>query len=363
MKNSTSVTATLIVRNEELRIADCLSSIQNAVDEILVVDTGSSDSTVSIAKGFGARTASFHWIDDFSAARNFALELCKTEWTLYIDADERLAASSRRPLKEEVSADWLAADVRFQPRVNYTRYRLARLFRVDPRIRFRGSIHETILPSVHAASEPNRPAIGLTEVRMDHIGYEGDLVAKHHRNLPLLEKCVLETPQRVFYWFHLTETLLGLNRLDEALEAGFTGIETGERAAAVKDRIDAAMICQMLGATMLDKGDDPIALLRRGMNLHPENFGLRLTLARRELRFGDLRLAVEIARALQSVDPDSLKPGLVAYDRGIFGRYAIEMEIAGLARLGKTTEAAALAARKALILASGGMPTGGADQR
>ena len=348
-----SVTALLIVRDEENNLDDCLQSLTNSVDEIIVVDTGSKDGTIGIARDFGARVLHFSWICDFAAARNFAIESCRTSWAFYIDADERISASSRLPFRHIIEPDWLAADILLRPKINYTRYRLARLFRIDPRIRFTGAIHETILPSLEEITgSPASSTVKLTSIEIDHYGYEGDLHAKHLRNLPLLERCIGEFPNRVFYWFHLTETLLGLGRFKDALSAGSTGLETARRFPSEKSCIDAAMISQMLSASMLDRESDPKELLKEGLRVHPANYGLQLTKARRELQFGDPAVSLKIARSLQAVAPANLIPGLIAYDRNIFGRYAAEMEIASLSRLGRLAEATRQVAAKAAKLKS-----------
>jgi hypothetical protein len=120
----------------------------------------------------------------------------------------------------------------------------------------------------------------------------------------------------------------------------------------------------MIAAAMLDRGKDPLSLLQRGLDLHPGNFGLRLTLARRELQFGDPFSSLEIARSLGQIDPDSLVPGLIAYDRDIFGRHSIEMQVASLIRLRRFQEASELVAANAPLLSpSPGVPTRSANQR
>src|SRR5476651_717597 len=85
----------MIVRNEERFLSDALTSVQGVVDEICIVDTGSTDDTVAIAESFGAKIKFFAWQDDFASARNEALAMASGAWILVLDADERLAPQSR----------------------------------------------------------------------------------------------------------------------------------------------------------------------------------------------------------------------------------------------------------------------------
>jgi tetratricopeptide (TPR) repeat protein len=87
-----SLSAALIVKNEASNLGRCLASIRDLVDEIVVVDTGSTDGTVAIAEGFGARIFQFPWTNDFAAARNESLRHCTGDWVLILDADEAIDA-------------------------------------------------------------------------------------------------------------------------------------------------------------------------------------------------------------------------------------------------------------------------------
>ncbi|WP_337872164.1 glycosyltransferase family 2 protein, partial [Ignavibacterium sp.] len=84
---SAKITLSMIVKNEERYLEDCLNSVKNVFDEIIIVDTGSTDNTLKIAEKFNAKVFHFDWINDFSAARNFALSKSTGEWILYLDAD------------------------------------------------------------------------------------------------------------------------------------------------------------------------------------------------------------------------------------------------------------------------------------
>ena len=89
----------MIVRNEERFLGDALTSVQGVVDEICIVDTGSTDGTVAIAESFGARVSQVAWREDFAWARNQALEMATGAWIFVLDADERLAPGSRDQLR------------------------------------------------------------------------------------------------------------------------------------------------------------------------------------------------------------------------------------------------------------------------
>ncbi|MBP5974452.1 glycosyltransferase family 2 protein, partial [Brasilonema sp. CT11] len=80
----------MIVKNEEATLSKCLGSVKNVVDEMVVLDTGSTDSTPQIAEKFGAKVHHFEWCNDFSAARNEALKYVTGDWILVLDADETL---------------------------------------------------------------------------------------------------------------------------------------------------------------------------------------------------------------------------------------------------------------------------------
>ncbi|MEO8669240.1 MAG: glycosyltransferase family 2 protein, partial [Bauldia sp.] len=193
------ISAALIVRNEERFLEGCLASLAGHVDDIVVVDTGSTDRTIAIAAAFGARILHSAWQNDFATPRNLGLDAATSGWILYIDADERLSVPEGHRLDEGLSDPGLvAARVGFFPRVRSTPYRELRLFRNDPRIRFEGAIHETIVPAIDALIDlGGRVSQSPAEIR--HLGYEGDLSHKYRRNLPMLRAAAIAEPQRLYY--------------------------------------------------------------------------------------------------------------------------------------------------------------------
>ena len=190
----------LIVKNEEQFLAQCLKSIHGLAQQIVVVDTGSTDRTVEIAKSFGAEIYSFAWCDDFSAARNAALEHATGDWVLMLDADEELPAAEH----ERLRADMKRAEViAFRlPLVNkgeeaHGRHCVPRFLRNAPGVHYYSRIHEQVFPSLVQLGRAwgMKTAIGAAELL--HHGYSKEIVRdrnKIERNLKLLRQAVVEFP-------------------------------------------------------------------------------------------------------------------------------------------------------------------------
>jgi glycosyltransferase involved in cell wall biosynthesis len=340
------VSAALIVKNEEPFLPGCLQSLVGRVDEVVIVDTGSTDSSPRIAVSAGARLIRFDWTGDFSAARNHGLDHCSGDWILYIDADERLETWEDRRVADLIDAEaWIGALVRFRPKSGYTRYLEPRLFRRDSRLRFSGRIHETLHVAMARLAEQQGLIIGRAAVKINHLGYDGDQSRKHPRNLPLLRQSVRANPDRVYLWYHLAETLAALDRNAEAVDAAHEGLRRARNSSSEKSRADGSMIYQFLCRIELDQGGDPHDLLAEGLSAMPDDHALRFLRARREILRGDPSRAIPLIDDLLAIDPESLDEGFLAYDRRIFGSLARELKAAALLKTGRGQEAA-------LILAS-----------
>ncbi len=96
------ITLCMIVKNEEKKLRACLESFHDLCSKIVIIDTGSTDATKTIAASFGAEVFDFSWADDFSTARNFALEKVTTDWTMMVDADDVLDELAREELRKHL---------------------------------------------------------------------------------------------------------------------------------------------------------------------------------------------------------------------------------------------------------------------
>jgi FkbM family methyltransferase len=190
----------LIVKNEEKFLAQCLTSVRGLADQIVVVDTGSNDRTVAIAKEHGAEVHHFAWCDDFGAARNAALEHATGDWILMLDADEELPSEShgalRKLLSEPAVMAWRLPIIDVGREAEGCCY-VPRLFRNAPALFYIGRVHEQVFTSIEVRRQEWGLDSRLGDAALRHHGYLPEVVKdrnKIERNLRLLEKAIVELP-------------------------------------------------------------------------------------------------------------------------------------------------------------------------
>lgn len=211
-----TITLAMIVKDEEATIARALTSAQDVVDEIVVVDTGSTDATAQIAAAHGAKVVTHAWDDDFAAARNAGLEHATSDWILFLDADEALVAADAARLRELAGRTWREGfTLTIVNRVGSASSGAAltqdvlRMFRNRPEHRFEGRIHESVLQCL-PADAPER--LEAARVRIDHDGYLDTTRAakdKTKRNLHLLERQVREGAPNAYLSYNIGTEYLG----------------------------------------------------------------------------------------------------------------------------------------------------------
>lgn len=220
-----TVSAALIARNEELSLPRCLASLTGQVDEIIVVDTGSTDRTVEIANEAGATVSHFEWCDDFSAARNHALAMVNSDWILSIDADEELVGNVR----ECLSGDIVRLAIVDIP--TFSKVAAPRLFRIKPGIHWTSPIHEYMVTSGELRDCP---------ARLNHYGYtEKAKPEKLARNIAILERA----DPNPHILFHLARELLLAGRYEDALTRGLELLELDLEGSQAEDAYAIAAWC------------------------------------------------------------------------------------------------------------------------
>lgn len=233
----------MIARNEEYYIADALKSVQGLVDEIVVVDTGSSDRTTEIAKEYGAKVFFAEWQNDFAAARNEALKHATGDWVLILDADERVPDSMKDNLRALLIPTEQAISYLLYIR-NYLHegdegsvlgHYMVRLFRKTPETRFFGMIHEQLYPNWGEVTIPEN------SFYINHLGYskqEKKFAKIENRNLPLIQKALDETRGKnlslySFYAFYMGSSLQNIGEVKKWLKEAIDTCPEPEKAAHI----------------------------------------------------------------------------------------------------------------------------------
>ncbi len=240
----THLSLAMIVKNEAETLPHCLRSVQGLVDEIVIVDTGSSDGTVNLAHTFGAKVVHEPWRDDFSAARNTSLAHCTGDWVLVLDADEevdaasfgefrRITGTSTPPALRLTIRNYLTSGlfttVDFAPHPNTSShpralefqhqvdFKALRLFRRLPGIAYAGRIHELVDEAFESRGLP----IGNTEALLHHFGKVMPEREDHKRTyyLDLAKRDAREHPGRKQAHFNLLQQAINAHDWEAALGA------------------------------------------------------------------------------------------------------------------------------------------------
>ncbi|KHO61021.1 glycosyl transferase [Thermoanaerobacter sp. YS13] len=224
-KKKATLSLCLITKDEERNITRCINSVKDIVDEIVVVDTGSKDKTVEIAKSFGAKVIHAKWEEDFSKARNIAIENATCDWILFLDADEEIKredVDKIRPLLNDETVE--AYLFKF---VNYAGANLGsgltevhynyRLFRNNGKLRYIYPVHENL-----RNVEENRPPIAKNaEVTILHYGYLSEIRVeknKTERYIKLISKYLKDHPDDKFQHGNLAVEYYNLGNYNKALK-------------------------------------------------------------------------------------------------------------------------------------------------
>jgi tetratricopeptide (TPR) repeat protein len=236
----------MIVRNEAAILSKALVSVRDVAQEIVVVDTGSSDTTIEVARAHGARVLEIAWQDDFAAARNAALAAATGDWILCLDADEELAGGQEQALRQCLRrGDTGAWQVSLHSALAGAQagqefvHRYPRLFRNIKGVRFQGRVHEQVAPSLAATGCVVRTS-GLVLVHSGYCIGTAHKQSKLERNLRLLELDRADRPDDGFVLYHLGETRALLQQPAEAVpcyEAALrtSTLDTAHRAAAYQN--------------------------------------------------------------------------------------------------------------------------------
>lgn len=286
-KDSGAATLSLcmIVKNEEKHLVKCLNSVKPIVNEIIVVDTGSTDRTKDIARIFGAKVYDFEWTNNFSEARNFALSKAEGDWILILDADETISPADHPALLDLVKKrrhqkqaycfttrnyvynegirGWHANEgtyAREEAGTGWHPSLKVRLFTNDGRIHFKGHVHELLEPSLKLLGIP----VKVCGIPVHHYGQ--------------LDKEKNVSKGREYY-------LLGKEKLDENKADIQSLVELARQAAG------------------LDKFDDAVSLWKEVTRIAPDHAEAYMNMAHCLLQLDRFEEALEASRKAKALSP------------------------------------------------------------
>ncbi|MDA8305223.1 MAG: glycosyltransferase family 2 protein [Deltaproteobacteria bacterium] len=222
----------MIVKDEVNCLQRCIDSVKDIVDEIVIVDTGSTDGTLDLAKRYASKMAHIAWIDDFSYARNISIDMATGDWILILDADNYIKNEFCSYLLQLITKPNMLA-YQLMIRDNYDGtycdlYLNTRLFRRMPSVMYTGRVHEQVTPSLLeiVKSDPTWRCDILKNIIIEHDGYMQQRIKedKRFRNISLLTKALEDDPSDIYRRYRLAlalgaQTDIGFHHLSIALEA------------------------------------------------------------------------------------------------------------------------------------------------
>ncbi|NEO42490.1 MAG: tetratricopeptide repeat protein [Moorea sp. SIOASIH] len=231
----------MIVKDEEESLPQCLSSVKDVVDEMVILDTGSTDRTIEVAQSYGARVYQFEWCNDFAAARNQALSYVEGEWVLVLDADEVLKPEVVPEIKQAIqNSSYLVINlVRQEVGATQSPYSLvSRLFRYHPDIRFSRPYHAMVDDTVAQMlqREPQWQVVSLSQVGILHYGYSRDAIASRNkltRALTAMEGYLASHPFDAYVCSKLGALYIQNNQVDQGVELLKRGLTSTKLEPAV----------------------------------------------------------------------------------------------------------------------------------
>jgi len=289
VERKAQVSACVIARDEELNLPGCLESALPVCEEVVVVDTGSRDATPRIAADMGARVLSFQWIDDFSAARNFAAAQARQPFILRLDADERLVDHSLDALLTYAENQPIAAGratlVNLLADGERTVETLTCLYPNTPDYRYERRIHEQL------RFRGGAPTVVQTRLTILHTGYAPEVIrqrGKGERNLRLLERELSLAPTDPYLHYQLGKTRFALEDYARAVHNFETALHFLD-IRRLPEAPYAPTIFVQQAYSFINLRDLPSVLrtIAAGLELFPEYTDLYFTRGVARMQLGD----------------------------------------------------------------------------
>ena len=274
----------MIVKNEESNIATALNSVKDIAFEMIVVDTGSTDKTVEIAKNMGAIVHHFEWINDFAAARNASIEYATSDWVLTLDADEYLLPDDAQRLmhileemqpeperfKDCLAVSFMLVNIDDNGR-QMTKSSNLRVFRNIPSIRFAGRIHEQL-------TVEKKNIVHTNNVTLMHTGYSESVhkkTGKSKRNIELLRAEIKKDPNNITLKAYLANSL-SMSTIDadqEEAETLFKEILNSGKSSRINDTLIIKLYIYLINKYISDPDKLPESeqICKKALQTYPHS--------------------------------------------------------------------------------------------
>ncbi|MBE7444559.1 MAG: glycosyltransferase [Planctomycetia bacterium] len=271
-----TLSACMIVKNEEKFLAQCLQSIRSAVDEIIIVDTGSTDRTVDIAQSFGAKVYKHPWKNSFSEARNHSLSYASCDWILQIDADETLEQADIPLFHKLITTDsYNAIFVAIYSELpgGQAKHYFQRIFRRG-KAHFEGIVHNQLVFEGKVLE---------SEIRFYHYGYnlsDRDMEIKYKRTGTLLRQQLAENPNNIFILANLIRNYRNEHNFDKVIELGEQGLkisisQTNLVSINQRQRISIDLAHALLNRNQVDRAEE---VCKKALREKPDSFDILIVL-------------------------------------------------------------------------------------
>ena len=330
------LSACMIVRDEEKNIARCIESYKDVVDEVVVVDTGSTDKTVEIAEALGAKVYYYKWHNHFAEAKNYALDQAKGDWIIFLDADEYFVTNTSRniiPILSRLPSSYNAIACRMRnidyisgkPMDDVTHIRI---FRRDPNIRYKNSVHET-LNYKNDTKKIEAYLADEVDLLIHHEGYSiSDQARKSQRNLEILLPQIARASEEPVIYYYLSDCYFGLGDWQKAIEYTRMFLASGTQLVAYNVKPYQNIIDSMLHLKC--NSDDILKEIYAGINKFPNHPVFHFYLANRlydlkkyDEAYREYATTLKLHKNYYDVEINSLTPVLyhVYYYMGIIASH------------------------------------------
>ena len=319
-QNTATVTLCMIVRDNETTIRPCLESIQPWVDEMVIVDTGSTDATPQISEELGARVFHWPWRDDFAAARNESLKPACGEWIFWMDSDDTIPEECGRKLRELVDGDHDEQVLGYTMQVHcpgkdptdVTAVDHVKLFRNRPDLRFEFRIHEQIIPAIRRAGGE----VAWTDLYVVHSGSDHSPEGRQRkleRDFRLLELELADRPDHPFVLFNLGMTHADAQQHPEAADYLRRCIDVSQPDESHLRKAYALLVSSL---SQCGQTDEAWEVCRDGVKQFAGDKELLFRRAMLEHEYGRLR---DAERTYQRVLNEQTDRHFISVDQGLDG--------------------------------------------